>query len=140
MRNERRLRIEVLQLLCQFDAGNDDAVKTTPLDFDEETSETSEPSEEAVQLAKLIWSERESTDGVIAQLTPEWPIHRQPIIDRNILRLAKHEIFADQTPSKVAINEAIELAKEFSTEQSPTFINGVLDAILNAEPSDAGSV
>ena len=139
MRDERRIRIEVLQLLCQFDAGNDDDVKITPLNFDEETSKTSEPCEEAVQLAKQIWAERESSDADISQLTPDWPIHRQPIIDRNILRIAKFEIQSESTPSKVAIDEAIELAKEYSTEQSPTFINGVLDAILNPVPSDAGS-
>ena len=139
MRDERRIRIEVLQLLCQFDAGNDEDVKITPLNFDEETSKTSEPCEEAVQLAKQIWAERESSDAVISQLTPDWPIHRQPIIDRNILRIAKFEIQSEGTPSKVAIDEAIELAKDYSTEQSPTFINGVLDAILNAVPSDAGS-
>ncbi|MCH2147739.1 MAG: transcription antitermination factor NusB [Phycisphaerales bacterium] len=139
MRDERRIRIEVLQLLCQFDAGNNDAVKITPLSFDEETSDTSDPSGEAVELANQIWAERENTDAVISALTPEWPIHRQPIIDRNILRIAKFEIQSASTPSKVAIDEAIELAKEFSTEQSPTFINGVLDAILNAVPSDAGS-
>tara|TARA_A100001037_G_scaffold275606_1_gene274258 strand:+ start:225 stop:647 length:423 start_codon:yes stop_codon:yes gene_type:complete len=139
MRDERRIRIEVLQLLCQFDAGNDEDVKITPLNFDEETSKTSEPCEEAVQLAKQIWAERERSDAVISQLTPDWPIHRQPIIDRNILRIAKFEIQSEGTPSKVAIDEAIELAKDYSTEQSPTFINGVLDAILNAVPSDAGS-
>ncbi|MEE2819425.1 MAG: transcription antitermination factor NusB [Planctomycetota bacterium] len=139
MRDERRIRIEVLQLLCQFDAGNDDAVKVTPLNFDEESSETSEPCEEAVQLAKQIWEDRENVDAVISALTPDWPIHRQPVIDRNILRIAKFEIQSDGTPSKVAIDEAIEIAKEFSTEQAPAFINGVLDAILNAVPSDAGS-
>ena len=139
MREERRIRIEVLQLLCQFDAGNDDDVKITPLNFDEETSKTSEPCEEAIQRATQIWEDRENTDAVISALTPDWPIHRQPIIDRNILRIAKFEIQSEETPSKVAIDEAIELAKEYSTEQSPTFINGVLDAILNTTPSNAGS-
>ena len=139
MRDERRIRIEVLQLLCQFDAGNDDAVKITPLNFDEESSETSEPCAEAVQLAKQIWEDRENSDAAISALTPDWPIHRQPVIDRNILRIATFEIQSEGTPSKVAIDEAIEIAKEFSTEQAPTFINGVLDAILNAAPSNAGN-
>ncbi len=66
----------------------------------------------------------------MAALAPEWPTYRQPVVDRNILRLAYFEIESGQTPPKVAINEAVELAREFSTQKSPAFVNGVLDKIM----------
>jgi len=66
----------------------------------------------------------------VAALSPDWPTHRQPVVDRNILRLAYFEIVSGAAPPKVAINEAVELAREFSTEKSPAFVNGVLDKIM----------
>jgi transcription antitermination protein NusB len=59
-------------------------------------------------------------------------------VDRNIIRLAIHEITSGQTPPKVAIDEAIELAKTFSTENSPSFVNGVLDAVLKEHETLTG--
>jgi len=85
-------------------------------------------------LALVAWAGRAEADATVAALTPEWPTHRQPVIDRSILRLACHELAAGRTPPKVVINEAVELAKEFSTEQSPQFINGVLDKIFKSRP------
>ena len=58
------------------------------------------------------------------------PPRRQPGVDRALLRLATWELTRGETPPKVAIDEAIELAKQFSTEQSASFVNGVLDAVL----------
>ncbi len=71
----------------------------------------------------------DEADHTVAELAPDWPTYRQPVVDRNILRLAYYEMIPGTTPPKVAINEAIELAKEFSTEKSPLFVNGVLDKI-----------
>ena len=84
----------------------------------------------ALQMAGDAWSAREAMDVWIERLAPQWPPRRQPGVDRAILRLAAWELTAGQTPPKVAIDEAIELAKGFSTEQSPGFINGVLDSLL----------
>ena len=72
---------------------------------------------------------KDLADETVAPLTPDWPTHRQPLIDRNILRLAYYEITSGKTPPIVAIDEAIELAKEFGTPESPAFINGVLHKI-----------
>ncbi len=58
-------------------------------------------------------------------------MHRQPLVDRNILRLARYEILSGTTPPIVAIDEAIELAGTYSTEKSASFINGVLDALFH---------
>lgn len=69
-------------------------------------------------------------DKIISQHAPEWPIEQITLVDRNILRLGVAELKFDETiPSKVAINEAIELAKNFGGESSGRFVNGVLGAI-----------
>ena len=66
------------------------------------------------------------------ELAPDWPTYRQPVIDRCILRLAYFEMVTNRAPPKVVINEAVELAKEFSTDKSATFVNGVLDKIYRS--------
>jgi N utilization substance protein B len=84
----------------------------------------------ALDLARGAWNNREIADAWIERLAPQWPPRRQPGVDRNIMRLAVWELTGTDTPPKVAIDEAIELAKVFSTENSPAFVNGVLDAVL----------
>lgn len=72
----------------------------------------------------------DTIDGLIVKYAPEWPLDQITVIDRNILRLGVYELkFSKTVPSKVAINEAIELAKTFGGESSGKFINGVLGAI-----------
>jgi len=84
----------------------------------------------ALQMASGTWEQREAIDHRIERLAPQWPPRRQPRVDRNLIRLAVWELTNADTPPKVVIDEAIEMAKKFSTEQSPAFINGVLDAVL----------
>lgn len=84
------------------------------------------------QLLHGVLAKREDIDLVITKAAPEWPLERIAPVDRNILRLGLYELlFADRTqvPAKVAINEAIELAKTFGGESSGRFINGVLGAV-----------
>jgi N utilization substance protein B len=131
MPNSRTVREQVIQLLCQFDAGNEDVARITEVNFDEDSDDTNEPSEHAMKLAHEIWEDRIAGDAHIESFTPDWPIHRQPLIDRNILRLARYEIVSGMTPPIVAIDEAIELAGIYSTEKSASFVNGVLDAIFH---------
>jgi N utilization substance protein B len=131
MPNSRTLREQVIQLLCQFDSGNEDVAFITENNFDEDTGKTNEPNQKALKLARDIWENRIVGDTHIEQFTPEWPLHRQPLIDRNILRLARYEIVTGVTPPIVAIDEAIELARTFSTEKSASFVNGVLDTIFH---------
>ncbi len=83
--------------------------------------------QEAFELAKAAWGSHDQADGLASELAPQWPAYRQPPVDRAILRLAYHEMVSGHAPVRVAINEAIELAKAYSAEQSPGFINGVLD-------------
>ncbi len=67
-------------------------------------------------------------DTIIARYAPEWPVAQIAVIDRNILRMALWEMSFEQTPLKVVINEAVELAKLFGSDASPRFVNGVLGA------------
>jgi N utilization substance protein B len=71
-------------------------------------------------------------DTFIAQHAPEWPLDQVAIIDRNILRIALWELaVSNQTPIKVAINEAVELGKVYGSDSTPRFINGVLGSLAN---------
>lgn len=85
--------------------------------------------ERAIQNASAAWEKRAVADEWIARLAPQWPPRRQPGVDRALLRLAVWELTSTDTPPKVVLDEAIELAKQYSTEQSPAFVNGVLDAV-----------
>jgi len=79
----------------------------------------------------------EEIDDYIKKYAPEWPIDQITIIDRNVLRLGIYElVFAEKIPPKVAINEAIEVAKNFGGESSGKFINGVLGSIYNDMPAE----
>lgn len=76
----------------------------------------------------------EKLDNFIAQHAPEWPLDQVAVVDRNILRIALWEFaVADCTPVKVAINEAIELAKLYGSDSTPRFVNGVLGALANRQ-------
>ncbi len=73
-------------------------------------------------------------DQFIAEHAPEWPLDQVAIIDRNILRIALWELAVYcETPIKVAINEAIELAKTFGSDSTPRFVNGVLGSLANRQ-------
>lgn len=73
----------------------------------------------------------ENIDSIIQELAPEWPLDKIAKTDLNILRIAIYEgFFLDLTPEKVAVDEAIELAREFSNEQSRKFVNGVLGSLI----------
>jgi N utilization substance protein B len=75
---------------------------------------------------------QEALDQIIQRIAPEWPIDQMAPVDRNILRLSAYEIlFVPDTPNKVAINEAVEIAKTFGGESSGRFVNGVLGTLLS---------
>ena len=93
---------------------------------------------DALAMAAGTWGQRETIDPWVERLAPQWPPRRQPGVDRNLIRLAVWELTNTDTPPKVVIDEAIELAKEFSTEQSPAFVNGVLDSVLKEKQALAG--
>jgi N utilization substance protein B len=90
----------------------------------------------AHELVEGVLRSREKIDSVIRQTAPAWPLEQIAAIDRNILRLAIYEILIDnRVPMRAAINEAVELAKEFGGETSPKFINGVLGSVSLLAPA-----
>lgn len=83
----------------------------------------------ARELVSTVAENRERIDGLIARFAPAWPLDQIAIVDRNILRLGIGEIIFDLVPVKVAINEAVELAKTYGGESSSKFVNGVLGSL-----------
>jgi N utilization substance protein B len=81
-------------------------------------------------LSNIVFAKKEDIDAEIAQSAPQWPVDKLNKIDLAILRLAVYECKYTETPNKVVVDEAVELAKEFGGESSPQFVNGVLGDIL----------
>ena len=82
------------------------------------------------ELVSGVIQHKEEIDRKIKEFAVAWPVEQIPVVDRNILRLAIFEILLDnKVPVKVAINEAVELAKTFGSDSSPKFVNGVLGAV-----------
>ena len=131
MLNRRKARELAMQVLFLWDAhGSNDTemamhavAQPGAPDVDDDVRRA------ALSMAEAAWAQREASDQWVERLAPQWPPRRQPGVDRSILRLAAWELTSGQTPPKVVIDEAIELARQFSTEQSPAFINGVLDSV-----------
>ena len=91
---------------------------------------TEENAKFTSKLVRGVLQNREKIDENIQNFAPAWPIEQMPMVDRNILRLAIFEILLDnKVPVKVAINEAVELAKTFGSDNSSKFVNGVLGSV-----------
>lgn len=125
----RRARELALQALYEIDsAGHEAEEVVTHLLAEERLAE--ENANFARELVRGVIQNKEKIDENIRSFAPAWPIEQIPVIDRNILRLAIFEILIDnKVPVKVAINEAVELAKTFGADSSSKFVNGVLGSI-----------
>jgi N utilization substance protein B len=94
----------------------------------------------ARKLLQGVQGKREEINQRISRYAENWRLERMSVIDRNILRLAVFELhYQDDVPTSVAINEAVEIAKRYSTDDSGSFINGVLDAMARDEIPGAGN-
>ncbi|MBI4267924.1 MAG: transcription antitermination factor NusB [Chloroflexi bacterium] len=124
-----KARALALQALYEIDAtGHEAEVVVTRLVTDARLSE--ENGNFTRELVKGVIQNKEKIDEHIKHFAPAWPIDQMPLVDKNILRLAIFEILLDnRVPVKVAINEAIELARAFGSDNSSKFINGVLGSI-----------
>lgn len=134
MANRHISRSIVLQTLFEWDLNNLDKTYTLEVATrnTEEFAKNKTDSHFITQLLNGIIGKKIDLDKIIEKAAPEWPIDRISPVDRNILRLGLYELlFSDrkEVPAKVAINEAIELAKKFGGENSSKFINGVLGAV-----------
>ncbi len=131
MKSRTRARGLALQVLYEIDIANHPPADTLKERL-EETPLTEDLAEFARQIVFGILPIRHELDQIIAQYAPEWPLDQIAAIDRNILRMACWE-FAVQggTPVKVAINEAVELAKTYGSDSAPRFVNGVLGSLAD---------
>ena len=77
---------------------------------------------------------RTELDELLKKTADNWSLERMAVVDRNILRIGAYEMLHSDTPERVAINEAVELAKRFGAKQSPHFVNGILDRFVKNKP------
>jgi N utilization substance protein B len=130
MTMRRRAREAALRVLFQMDLGKlslDDALDTV-------MGSDWSPADWAlvVTLARGTRVHLEQIDGLIARFAEHWTLERMAAVDRNVLRMAVYELMAARTPVGVVINEAVELAKRYSTEESGRFVNGLLGTIVRS--------
>jgi len=130
VKDRRRARIAVLQALFEADLVQHDPDAALKGRLEEGPLPAASQSF-SWRLLRGILAHREGLDAIIQEIAPEWPIAQIAPVDRNILRLAAYELLFDAgTPPKVAINEAVELAKMFGSDSSSRFVNGVLGTLL----------
>ena len=131
MGSRRKARECALQMLFAADVAetpSDEVVQTYWAEWGD--TDLEEPARDvATRLAAGTLGQREALDDRIRSRAEHWRIARMAVVDRNILRLAVYEFLYEPTPRTVAINEALEIARRFSTYEATQFINGILDAI-----------
>lgn len=131
MKQRTRARSLALQALYEIDLTNHPPAEVLKSRL-EETPLSDDLADFARQIIFGVLPLTEKLDALIAKYAPEWPFDQVAAIDRNILRMACWEFAVyRQTPLKVAINEAVELAKQFGSESAPRFVNGVLGALAD---------
>ena len=133
-RERRKARTLALQALYEIDSVGHPAEAVIARHIDENSALGDEGVAFLRQLVLGTLQLSPGLDRLIADSAPEWPVDELAVIDRNILRLAIWEFaFSGETPLKVAINEAVELAKLFGSDSAPRFVNGVLGTLAEHE-------
>src|SRR5580700_1714296 len=123
----RKSREFALQMLFEWDMTHKKTARVRQ-SFWKSAKAAESTREFADQLFEGAVAEADATDQLVAKLSENWKLERLAAVDRNILRLAIYEIRFGTAPVKVVIDEALELAKKFSSADSPAFLNGILDA------------
>ena len=127
MGKRKKSRELALQILYQIEMSEGDAEENFNL-FWQHFNPSDELKEFSQKIVKGVCQHREEIDTLIEKNSEHWRLKRMTIVDRNILRSAIFELmYCPDTPTKVILNEAIELGKKFSSEKSGSFVNGVLD-------------
>lgn len=128
MTDPHRARRLALQGLCSLDVQGADALELVHR-FIDDCDEPAEARQDARRLLREVWDNRQQCDALLTRNARNWHLERLALVDRNILRLAVHEMLGLKLSFKVIITEALNLAREFAAAESPRFINGVLDAV-----------
>ena len=135
MKVRHRARVAALQALFEVDCTHHPHLVVIERRL-EEAALPETGASFARELVQGVSDHRDRLDALIGRYAPEWPVEQIAIIDRNVLRVAIFEILMrSDTPIKVAINEAVELAKEFGSDSSGRFVNGVLGSLVASEGS-----
>jgi transcription antitermination factor NusB len=129
--NRRKAREVAMQFLFQIDITRQERIDTDQIDdFLNEQNLSGDARYFAYDLISGAVDYKEKIDEKLRKVAQHWSLSRMAVVDRNILRFATYELlYRDDIPSKVTINEAIEMAKKYSTVDSGSFINGILDRI-----------
>ncbi len=132
--SRRKAREKAFKILFVVDLVQVDA-KEALLELNQDLSVREDGKEFISNLVLGTLDHLEKIDQNIIKFSPDWPLDRMPTVDRNLLRMAAYEIlFANEVHPVVAINEAIELAKIYGDENSPAFINAILDRVKGDKP------
>lgn len=130
MGKRRNAREFTLQILFRLDLGHEDLTDGILEEFWKSNVTSEDVKEYTTTLVKGTVENRKEIDRIISDSSQNWTLDRMASVDRNILRFSTFELFHRQEiPSNVIINEAIEIAKKYGTEESGAFINGILDRI-----------
>jgi transcription antitermination protein NusB len=133
VRARSKARSWALQVLYAWESrGFDTPAKNILYDFEKERQISEDSIEYMRELVNLVSTHRTDIDGQLDQALTNWRLERLSVIDRNILRLAAAEMLygnSEDVPAAVSIQEAIVLAEKYGTQESPRFVNGVLDAL-----------
>ena len=139
MGSRRKAREKVLQILFQLDF-RDDGIEKICEEFWDENRVGDKVREFADKLARGTHANLDTIDRLIGSTAEHWSLERLASVDRAILRWATYEIlYVSDIPPKVTINEAVEIAKTFGTEESGGFINGILDKIRESAEESAAA-
>jgi N utilization substance protein B len=131
MGSRRKAREAAVQMLYQLDLCGLEAAQVTQL-YWQHLGVAAERDEFADQLVVGCAKVQEQLDAKIRSVSKHWRLERMARVDRNIIRLATYELmYQNDIPRRVTLNEAVELAKRFGNEESPAFVNGVLDRIAD---------
>ena len=134
MRKRTQARECALQMLYQIDVTATN-IKETMKDYWESNPASDEVREFAEKIVAGTREHLKEIDEILVKHTENWELNRMAVVDRNILRFSTFELlFVEDIPPKVAINEAVNLAKKYSQIESGKFVNGVLDKICHSEP------
>ena len=139
MGSRRKARELALQFLYQIEINREDPAEALRLFWTEHPAPR-ETIDYATDLIRGTRSKMAEIDRLLARLTRNWDIGRMAAVDRNLLRLAAYEmLYLRKAPPIVVINEAVEIAKRYSTPDSGAFVNGILDGIRKEREADAGA-
>jgi N utilization substance protein B len=134
-------RMLALQVLYEVDLTNHDPEEAMARAFAANEPVSPDVIAQVADLVRGVQAHRTELDPIIAAAAPARPLAEQAAIERNVLRLAAYELlYVPRVPPKVAINEAVELAKHFGGENSGKFINGVLRTVLERHPRPDGAI